>query len=146
MPTLDRRPGRPAFHHQGPPTAPLEGDQRTPKGPAGLVAALGLQSSQLPPALRDSLFRRGLADMISRRQGGGGANGGTGGHLLSMLGGGGVPAVEDGPPAGLRRAGIRVNQQELEESAAALRPTDSLQPPGRRRFLGGPSAMKYQQV
>ncbi len=154
MPTLDRRPGRPAFHHQGPPTAPqayiaaAAADERTPKGPPSpLAAAGGLDSQLMPPGLRDPVLRQGLVDMLSRRQGGVDAgNGGSGGLLQSML----------SLAAGGRRQGARMTAQQqlqqqqqllMEEAAAAMRPSDSLQAPGRRRFRGGgPSAMKYQQV
>jgi hypothetical protein len=152
VPTLDRRPGRPAFHHQGPPTAPqayiaaAAADERTPKGPPSpltAAAASGLDSQLMPPGLRDPVLRQGLVDMLSRRQGGVDAgNGGGGGLLQSML----------SLAAGGRRQGARMTAQQhqqqllMEEAAAAMRPSDSLQAPGRRRFRGGPSAMKYQQV
>jgi hypothetical protein len=156
VPTLDRRPGRPAFHHQGPPTAPqayiaAAADERTPKGPPSPLAAAaagGLDSQLMPPGLRDPVLRQGLVDMLSRRQGGVDAgNGGGGGLLQSML------SLAAG---GGRRQGARMTVQQqlqqqqqqllMEEAAAAMRPSDSLQAPGRRRFRGGPSAMKYQQV
>jgi hypothetical protein len=155
VPTLDRRPGRPAFHHQGPPTAPqayiaTAADDRTPKGPPSPLAAAaasGLDSQLMPPGLRDPVLRQGLVDMLSRRQGGVDAgNGGGGGLLQSML----------SLAAGGRRQGARMTAQQqqqqlqqqllMDEAAAAMRPSDSLQAPGRRRFRGGPSAMKYQQV
>jgi hypothetical protein len=149
VPTLDRRPGRPAFHHQGPPTAPQAyiADERTPKGPPSPLAAAaasGLDSQLMPPGLRDPVLRQGLVDMLSRRQGGVDAGNGGGGLLQSML----------SLAAGGRRQGARMTAQQqlqqqqllMEEAAAAMRPSDSLQAPGRRRFRGGPSAMKYQQV
>jgi hypothetical protein len=150
VPTLDRRPGRPAFHHQGPPTAPqayIAADERTPKGtpsPLAAAAAGGLDSQLMPPGLRDPLLRQGLVNMLSRRQGGVDGGNGGGGLLQSML----------SLAAGGRRQGARMTAQQqqqqqllMEEAAAAMRPSDSLQAPGRRRFRGGgPSAMKYQQV
>ncbi len=158
MPTLDRRPGRPAFHHQGPPTAPqayiaaAAADERTPKGPPSPLAAAaasGLDSQLMPPGLRDPLLRQGLVDMLSRRQGGvdGGNGGGGGGLLQSML----SLAAGGGRRQGARMTAQQQLQQQqqmlMEEAAAAMRPSDSLQAPGRRRFRGGgPSAMKYQQV
>jgi hypothetical protein len=158
VPTLDRRPGRPAFHHQGPPTAPqayiaaAAADERTPKGPPSPLAAAaasGLDSQLMPPGLRDPLLRQGLVDMLSRRQGGvdGGNGGGGGGLLQSML----SLAAGGGRRQGARMTAQQQLQQQqqmlMEEAAAAMRPSDSLQAPGRRRFRGGgPSAMKYQQV
>ncbi len=155
MPTLDRRPGRPAFHHQGPPTAPqayiaAAADERTPKGPPSPLAAAaasGLDSQLMPPGLRDPVLRQGLVDMLSRRQGGvdAGNGGGNGGLLQSML----SLAAGGGRRQGARMTAQQQQQQLLmeEAAAAAMRPSDSLQAPGRRRFRGGgPSAMKYQQV
>ncbi len=158
MPTLDRRPGRPAFHHQGPPTAPQAyiaasaADERTPKGPPSPLAAAaanGLDSQLMPPGLRDPVLRQGLVDMLSRRQGGvdAGNGGGGGGLLQSML----SLAAGGGRRQGARMTAQQQLQQQqqqmlMEEAAAAMRPSDSLQAPGRRRFRGGPSAMKYQQV
>ncbi len=154
MPTLDRRPGRPAFHHQGPPTAPqayiAAADERTPKGPPSPLAAAaasGFDSQLMPPGLRDPVLRQGLVDMLSRRQGGveaGNGGGGGGGLLQSML----SLAAGGGRRQGARMTAQQQQQQLLmDEAAAAMRPSDSLQAPGRRRFRGGgPSAMKYQQV
>jgi hypothetical protein len=155
VPTLDRRPGRPAFHHQGPPTAPqayiaaAAADERTPKGPPSPLAAVagGLDSQLMPPGLRDPILRQGLVDMLSRRQGVDAGNGG-GGLLQSML----SLAAGGGLRQGARMTAQQQQQQQqqqllMEEAAAAMKPSDSLQAPGRRRFRGGgPSAMKYQQV
>jgi hypothetical protein len=143
VPTLDRRPGRPIFHHQGPPTAP-QSDRGAVKESSSPPA-----SPMLPAALRESLLRQGvpaagLADMLSKRQGGGG------GLIKSLLGGGEQGFLGQLAAANRRQGHPRAGFRPQEESPV-IRPllSDSLQPPppDRRRLLrGGPSAMKYQQV